>query len=45
VPIDTGETLRRSTAQAGQSALVIDSSDPEHVYLGNAGVLQVEMPQ
>ncbi len=39
-PVETGEALRRSTAIAGQTALVIDPSDPERVYLGNASVLQ-----
>jgi photosystem II stability/assembly factor-like uncharacterized protein len=41
--IDTGETLRRSTAQAGTTALVIDPGIPEHVYLGNGSVLEVEI--
>jgi photosystem II stability/assembly factor-like uncharacterized protein len=39
-PAETGESLRRSTAIAGQTALAIDPSDPERVYLGNASVLQ-----
>jgi hypothetical protein len=38
--VDTGETLRRSTGASGQTALAIDQSDPENVYLGNASVLQ-----
>jgi photosystem II stability/assembly factor-like uncharacterized protein len=42
-PVDTGETLRRGTAQAGFTALVVDPRDPEHVYLGNGSVLQVEI--
>jgi hypothetical protein len=42
-PVDTGETLRRGTAQAGLTALVVDSRDPEHVYLGNGSVLQVDI--
>ncbi|HKD39552.1 MAG TPA: hypothetical protein VKB87_04595 [Myxococcaceae bacterium] len=40
--VDTGETLRRSTAQAGQTAMAINPSDPEHVYVGNGSVLQAE---
>jgi len=42
-PVDTGETLRRGTAQAGYTALVVDPRDPEHVYLGNGSVLQVDI--
>jgi hypothetical protein len=41
--VDTGETLRRSTAQAGQTAMAINPSDPEHVYVGNGSVLQAEL--
>ena len=39
-PVETEEALRRSTGASGQTALVIDPSDPERVYLGNASVLQ-----
>jgi hypothetical protein len=39
-PGDPGETLRRSTAQAGQTALVIGPGDPAHVYVGNGSVLE-----
>jgi len=42
--IDTGETLHRSTALGGQTTLAINPRDPEHVYLGNSSVLQVEVP-
>ncbi len=42
--VDTGETLRRSTAQAGQTAMAIDGADPVHVYLGNGSVLQFVSP-
>jgi len=42
--VDTEETLRRSTAQAGQTALVIDRADPTSVYLGNGSVLQFVNP-
>jgi hypothetical protein len=38
--VDTGETLRRSTAQAGQTALVIEPGDAVHVYVGNGSVLR-----
>jgi len=40
---DIGETSRRSTAQAGSTSLAIDPSGPEHVYVGNGSVLQVEI--
>jgi len=40
VVVDTGETLRRSTDVSGQTALAIDGSEPENVYLGHASVLQ-----
>jgi photosystem II stability/assembly factor-like uncharacterized protein len=43
--VDNGETLRRSTAQAGSTALVIDPRDPERVFLGNSSVLQVGIDQ
>jgi photosystem II stability/assembly factor-like uncharacterized protein len=42
--VDTGETLRRSTAQAGLTAMAIDGTEPVHVYLGNASVLQFVNP-
>jgi hypothetical protein len=29
--------------QAGLTALVVDPRDPEHVYLGNGSVLQVDI--
>src|SRR5262249_36156792 len=43
--VDAGETLRRSTAQAGSTALAIDSRHPERVYVGNSSVLKVELEQ
>ncbi len=38
--VDVEVALRRSTAEFGQTALAIDTRDPEHVYFGNASVLQ-----
>jgi photosystem II stability/assembly factor-like uncharacterized protein len=43
--VDVGETLRRSTAQTGQTALTIQSGSPERVYVGNGSVLQVEITE
>jgi photosystem II stability/assembly factor-like uncharacterized protein len=40
MPVVTGETLRRSTAQLGLTPLLIQPGDPVHVYLGNGSVLQ-----
>ncbi len=42
--VDTGETLRRSTAQAGGTSLIIDRADPTSVYVGNGSILQFVSP-
>jgi len=39
--IDTGEALRRSGVEAGRGSLVADPRHPGHLYLGNAGVIEV----
>ena len=39
--IDTGEALRRSGVEAGRGSLVADPRRPGHLYLGNAGVIEV----
>jgi len=39
---DTGEALRRSGAEAGRAAMVVDPIVAGRVYLGNSGVLQVD---
>jgi photosystem II stability/assembly factor-like uncharacterized protein len=41
-PVDTGEALHRSGVEAGRGALVADPRRPGRVYLGNAGVIQIE---
>ncbi len=38
-----GSVRNGGTAQAGLTALVLDPRDPEHVYLGNGSVLQVDI--
>lgn len=42
-PVDTGETLRRSTDAnlTGQMGLVIDYNEPQGIYLGHTSVLKV----
>jgi photosystem II stability/assembly factor-like uncharacterized protein len=39
--IDTGEALQRSGVEAGRGSLVADPRRPGHVYLGNAGVIEI----
>ncbi len=39
--VDTGEALQRSGVEAGRGALVADPRHPGHVYLGNAGVIEI----
>jgi photosystem II stability/assembly factor-like uncharacterized protein len=41
-PGDTVEALQRSGVEAGRGALVADPRRPGRLYLGNAGVLQVD---
>jgi photosystem II stability/assembly factor-like uncharacterized protein len=40
-PVDTGEALRRSGVEAGRGSLVADPRRPGHLYLGNAGVIEI----
>ena len=40
--VDTGEALRRSGVEFGRGALVVDPRNPGRVYLGNAGVIQID---
>jgi photosystem II stability/assembly factor-like uncharacterized protein len=42
-PVDTGEALRRSGVEAGRGSLVVDPRHPGRVYLGNAGVIQIDV--
>jgi photosystem II stability/assembly factor-like uncharacterized protein len=39
--VDTGEALQRSGVEAGRGSLVADPSHPGHLYLGNAGVIEI----
>jgi photosystem II stability/assembly factor-like uncharacterized protein len=39
--VDTGEALRRSAVEAGRGSLVADPRHPGHLFLGNAGVIEV----
>jgi photosystem II stability/assembly factor-like uncharacterized protein len=39
--VDTGEALRRSGVEAGRGSLVADPRRPGHLYLGNAGVIEI----
>jgi photosystem II stability/assembly factor-like uncharacterized protein len=39
--VDTGEALRRSGVEAGRGSLVADPRYPGHLYLGNAGVIEI----
>jgi photosystem II stability/assembly factor-like uncharacterized protein len=39
--VDTGEALRRSGVEAGRGSLVADPRHPGHLYLGNAGVIEI----
>jgi photosystem II stability/assembly factor-like uncharacterized protein len=39
--IDTGEALQRSGVEAGRGSLVADPRHPGHLYLGNAGVIEI----
>jgi photosystem II stability/assembly factor-like uncharacterized protein len=41
-PVDTGEALRRSGVEVGRGTLVADPRRPGRVYLGNAGVIQID---
>jgi len=41
--VDTGEALRRSGVEAGRGSLVADPRHPGRVYLGNAGVIEIEI--
>jgi len=40
IAVDADEARRRSTVQAGTSALVVAADDPARVYFGNGSVLQ-----
>jgi photosystem II stability/assembly factor-like uncharacterized protein len=40
--VDADEALRRSGVEAGRGSLVADPQHPGRVYLGNAGVIQVD---
>ena len=39
--VDTGEALRRSGVEAGRGSLVADPRRLGHLYLGNAGVIEI----
>jgi hypothetical protein len=39
--VDTGEALRRSGVEAGRGSLVAHPRRPGHLYLGNAGVIEI----
>jgi hypothetical protein len=39
--VDSGEALRRSGVEAGRGSLVADPRRPGHLYLGNAGVIEI----
>jgi photosystem II stability/assembly factor-like uncharacterized protein len=41
-PVDTGEALHRSGVDFGRGTLLADPRRPGRLYLGNAGVLQVD---
>jgi len=41
-PVDTGEALQRSGVEAGRGSIVADPRHPGRVYLGNAGVIQLD---
>jgi len=41
-PVDVTEALWRSGVEAGRGSLVADPHHPGRVYLGNAGVIQIE---
>jgi photosystem II stability/assembly factor-like uncharacterized protein len=40
--VDSEEALQRSGVEAGRGSLVVDPQHPGRVYLGNAGVIQVD---
>jgi photosystem II stability/assembly factor-like uncharacterized protein len=40
--VDTDEALHRSGVEAGRGSLVADPHHPGRVYLGNAGVIQID---
>jgi photosystem II stability/assembly factor-like uncharacterized protein len=42
-PVDTGEALHRSGVEGGRGSLVADPNHPGRVYLGNAGVIQIDV--
>jgi hypothetical protein len=42
-PVDTGEALRRSGVEAGRGTLVADPRHLGRLYLGNAGVLRIDV--
>jgi photosystem II stability/assembly factor-like uncharacterized protein len=39
--VDTGEALERSGVEFGRGSLVADPRHPGHLYLGNAGVIEI----
>ena len=39
--VDSDEALQRSGVEAGRGTLVADPEHPGRVYLGNAGVIQI----
>jgi photosystem II stability/assembly factor-like uncharacterized protein len=41
-PVNTGEALQRSGVEAGRGSIVADPRHPGRVYLGNAGVIQLD---
>ena len=40
--VDSGEALRRSGVEAGRGSLVVDPQHPGRIYLGNAGLIQID---
>ena len=40
--VDSEEALQRSGVEAGRGSLVVDPRHPGRVYVGNAGVIEVD---